>query len=384
VTLAAIDEDLDAIADLAASLALAGGCGAVVVNTVDRAQGLYRRLQTRMAGRLEPMLFHARYPADDRNIRERAVLATFGRDAARPRAALLVATQVVEQSLDIDFDFLISDLAPVDLLLQRAGRLHRHERERPTAHREPRLVVAGLRADRLPDLKTTAWGAIYGEFFLYRTWALASRERKWHMPQDIDRMVQAVYGNAELPASLDAKTIALIEGRAEGQHLAETQMERQLARNAVVDARADFDDAYVGKPRGSDEGNFPGVRNVTRLGPESLTVIPIHVDATGRWRIDLHDAPFDPDQAVDSEMARRLVLRQVRLSRHDLVKALKTQAKATAFGEHPWLMHSVPLRLHDNRCVLGALTIALDPQLGIVYNPPAPIADVSLPEKLKS
>lgn len=366
VRLDAIDEDLEAMTDLAADLARGGGCGAVVVNTVDRAQKLYPLLCGKLAGVVEPMLFHARFPGDERNRRERAVLATFGRDGVRPSAALLVATQVVEQSLDIDFDYLISDLAPVDLLLQRAGRLHRHERKRPDAHREPRLVVAGLRADRKPDLEATAWGAIYDELILYRTWALASRESRWQLPEDIDRMVQAVYDRRELPADLDAGSVRLIEGRAEGLHMAETQHERQLARNAVLEARSEFEDAYAGKPRGSAEGDFPGVRNVTRLGPESLTVVPVHVDG-GAWRTDLEGPAFDPDQPLDAAVARRLVERQVRLSRRELVKALKLQPPPPAFASHPWLQHCVPLRLVGGQCVLGALVVSLDARLGIVY-----------------
>ena len=367
IELAGVEEDLDRIADLAASLARCGGCGAVVVNTVDRAQQLYLRLRDRLAGLLEPMLFHARFPADERSLRERAVLATFGRDAARPSAALLIATQVVEQSLDIDFDFLISDLAPVDLLLQRAGRLHRHERERPAAHREPRLVVAGLLADRAPDLKTTAWGAIYDEWILYRTWAITSRELRWQLPRDIDRMVQLVYEGGELPPGLAPDVVRLIEGRAEGHHLAETQHERQLGRNAILEARAEFEDAYSGKPRGSDEGDFPGVRNVTRLGPESLIVVPVHV-VGDRWRVALDGDSFDPGKAIASSTAQQLVARQVRLSRRELVRALKTEPQSVAFSEHPWLKHCVAMPLVDGVCVLNSLTVTLDPQLGIVYS----------------
>lgn len=380
VTLESVDESIEAIAELAAEYARGGGCGAVVVNTVDRAQRLYTMLCERLAGTLEPMLFHARYPGDERNLRERAVLNTFGRDASRPGAALLVATQVVEQSLDIDFDYLISDLAPVDLLLQRAGRLHRHDRKRPVAHGEPRLVIAGLRGDRLPELKKTAWGAVYDELILYRTWALVSRESRWRMPEDIDRMVQAVYSKSDLPSGLDVKTTKLIEGRAEGLHMAETQHERQLARNAVLDARSEFDAAYAGKPRGSAEGDFPGVRNVTRLGPESLTIVPVHVDS-GQWRLQLQGEAFDPSLPLSAELARKLVERQVRLSRRELVQALKKQTQATAFTEHPWLQHCVALPLTGGQCVLGALTVSVDARLGIVYAPTPTTAEASTSEE---
>src|SRR5690606_20181241 len=99
---------------------------AVIVNTVDRAQALYQSIKEIFPGDVELVLFHARYPADQRSEIEKKVLSSFGSECIRPSCALLIATQVAEQSLDIDFDFMVTDLAPMDLILQRAGRLHRH------------------------------------------------------------------------------------------------------------------------------------------------------------------------------------------------------------------------------------------------------------------
>lgn len=77
------------------------------------------------------MLFHAKFVMGDRLDTEKIVSDTFGKqsDAAARKGKVLIATQVVEQSLDLDFDLLISDLAPMDLLIQRSGRLHRHLRD---------------------------------------------------------------------------------------------------------------------------------------------------------------------------------------------------------------------------------------------------------------
>jgi CRISPR-associated endonuclease/helicase Cas3 len=337
----------------------------VVVNTVDRAQQLYGLLRTRLHERLQPQLFHARYPADERQQRENAVLATFGRDAVRPAGAVLVATQVVEQSLDIDFDWLISDLAPVDLLLQRAGRLHRHERDRPPAHALPVLTIAGLRADREPDLKATRWGLIYDEYVLYRSWAFASRESRWQLPQDIDRMVQTVYGDAELPPGLAEATVRKMEIGALGKHLAEVDRERLLAKYAAIDARSTLQDAYNGLPRGNEDGDF-GNRNVTRLGPESLVVVPVHIGG-GAWRLRADEPAFDPATLPEPALARAIVQRQLRLSRHDVVKALRETEAPAGWAEHAWLRHVKVLPLVAGAATLGKTTIRLDPELGIVY-----------------
>ena len=203
VRLVAIGEEEESLAWCALECLKWDGCGAVIVNTVQRAQEVYRQVKAQAGDDVLLILFHARFPADERSAREGAVLKIFGKDGVRPRKALLIATQVAEQSLDIDFDFLITDLAPVDLVLQRAGRLHRHQRVRPAAHSEARLFVAGLLPDQLPELKKTSWEYVYDSYILGRTWALLSREDVLQFPADIDRLVQAVYDDHySLPADL--------------------------------------------------------------------------------------------------------------------------------------------------------------------------------------
>ncbi|MBC6416463.1 MAG: CRISPR-associated helicase Cas3' [Rhodospirillales bacterium] len=122
-------------------LARAGGCGAYIRNTVDDAIESCRRLRAKHPG-VTVDLFHARFALADRKAREDEVLAAYGKISSPERRAgrILIATQVVEQSLDLDFDLLASDLAPLDLLIQRAGRLQRHA-ERSGRPTPPRLLL---------------------------------------------------------------------------------------------------------------------------------------------------------------------------------------------------------------------------------------------------
>ena len=84
---------------------------------------------------------HGRFAAPDRQLMDDAVTESFGKTSPTG-ARILCGSQTLEQSLDIDCDFLITDLAPMDILLQRFGRLHRHgERTRPPAYRQPRAIV---------------------------------------------------------------------------------------------------------------------------------------------------------------------------------------------------------------------------------------------------
>jgi CRISPR-associated endonuclease/helicase Cas3 len=343
------------------------GCGAVIVNTVKRAQEVYRQVKAQAGGEVLLILFHARFPADERSAREGAVLKVFGKDGERPRKALLIATQVAEQSLDIDFDFLITDLAPVDLVLQRAGRLHRHQRVRPAAHSKASLFVAGLLPDRLPELKKTSWEYVYDPYILGRTWALLSREDVLQFPADIDRLVQAVYDDHHpLPSDLPEDAVTFIENKAYGAHLGRLLTERQLAMNAAIDPAAEPQNAYLEKPRGSEEGEGLGIPNRTRLGDDSITLVPVHV-VSGGWALFPDGDPFNPNLPLTDSFAKSLFARQLKLSRKDIVLYFSTQEPPASFGEHPLLRHLKPLIFEEGIARIGSLLLHLDKELGLVY-----------------
>jgi CRISPR-associated endonuclease/helicase Cas3 len=367
IHLQAVAEDIGSLVAKACELVGQGGCGALIVNAVDRAQSLYLKLKVELADEVPLLLFHARFPANQRSEQEQAVLARFGDGGARPAKALLIATQVAEQSLDIDFDFMLTDLAPVDLILQRAGRLHRHQRERPEAHRRATLYVAGLAPEGLPDLKSTAWEYVYEPYILGRTWALLSREQALHLPQDIDRLVQAVYDSEDLPADLAEADRAFIEDEAYGSHLGKRQTERMMALNVAIDPEAEPQNAYTQKNRGYEEGEEGlGLPNYTRLGDDSVTLIPVH-QVPGGWSLTPSGEAFDPDQPLSNALAKQLHARQLKTSRTALVKHAQVLEARRSFSEHPLLRHLKPLLLTDGCLQLGRLTVRLDDELGLVY-----------------
>ena len=361
------EEDEESLAWCALECLKWDGCGAVIVNTVQRAQEVYRHVKTHAGADVLLILFHARFPADERSAREGSVLKIFGKDGVRPSRALLIATQVAEQSLDIDFDFLITDLAPVDLVLQRAGRLHRHQRIRPPAHSEARLFVAGLLPDRLPELKKTSWEYVYDPYILGRTWAVLSREDVLHFPRDIDRLVQAVYDDHHsLPDDLPEEAVAFIENKAYGAHLGRLQAERQLAMNAAIDPAAEPQNAYLEKPRGNEEGEGLGIPNRTRLGDDSIALVPVHI-VSGGWALYSDGEPFDPNLPLTDSLAKSLFARQIKLSRKDVVLYFSTQETPASFREHPLLCHLKPLRFEEGIARIGSLSLHLDKELGLVY-----------------
>lgn len=157
VSVVPIHDEADVLA-LIASHAAVGRCVCWIRNTVDDARRAYAALSNTCPD-AQVLLFHSRYAMGHRLDIEKLTLDRFGKDstAAARQGQVLIATQVVEQSLDLDFDVLISDLAPIDLLIQRAGRLQRHQRDangNPSADSDgrakPVLYLFGPKPDEDP------------------------------------------------------------------------------------------------------------------------------------------------------------------------------------------------------------------------------------------
>ena len=136
----------DLVAAEAITAAREGARVLIVRNTVAAAIEAFRAVHAAGGADLMmqagggPALHHSRFAPEDRALLDAAVEATLGpRDA--PRGAIIIGTQTLEQSLDLCADLLITDLCPVDVLLQRLGRLHRHRNPRPQGFREPRTIV---------------------------------------------------------------------------------------------------------------------------------------------------------------------------------------------------------------------------------------------------
>lgn len=149
-----LGDDLSELADRLEHDLTDGGCALVVRNTVGRVLKTAQFLRSRF-GVDEVTVAHARFVDLDRARKDADLLRRFGppEDSAggRPVKHIVVASQVAEQSLDIDFDLLVTDLCPSDLLLQRMGRLHRHVRgERPAGVRVPRCLVTGTDWEAVP------------------------------------------------------------------------------------------------------------------------------------------------------------------------------------------------------------------------------------------
>ena len=176
------------LVDTVKSLGKNGAVIGIIVNTVGRAQRITKDLLEAFPEE-EVHLLHSRFIDTDRIKKEEELLKKIGNNAERPKRFIVVGTQVIEQSLDIDFDLMISDLCPVDLLIQRIGRLHRHKIERPKEHSEARLYLMGI-SESFDFEKGSR--RVYGDYLLIKTQCALGKSIS--IPRDISPLVQEVYG----------------------------------------------------------------------------------------------------------------------------------------------------------------------------------------------
>lgn len=346
------------------------GLALALVNTVQRAQELFRlfpegeplahdgeRIGKRLPDGTEVLLFHARFPADRRQVREDHALNTFGEKSTREGRKILIATQVAEQSLDLDFDLIVTDLAPIDLMLQRAGRLWRHWRDkRPLP--APTLLVAGLVGDEPPSFRGPLWwGKVYREDLLLRTWYLLRARTDLTLPDEIDPLVQAVYEDrVEIPASIEERMRKALEDGEGGASAKRTQ-----AKMAII--------GFPDDASWNDPGRFilydedtPDVHRTlmaqTRLGQESAVVIPLTAEDG-----------FQPDAVPDALRAKAWFVRAVSLSRQGVVRKLRSKGVPEGWTKSPLLRNCYPLMFDGAGRWVEDTTVRLDDDLGLVYEP---------------
>jgi CRISPR-associated endonuclease/helicase Cas3 len=219
-------------------------------------------------------LFHARFVLCDRLRIGKTIEEDFGpRSDARTRSgSLVIATQVIEQSLDVDFDDMLTDLAPIDLIIQRAGRLQRHVRDAAgnrladasDGRGGPTLGVLmpepdeSAEASWLPShLKKT--GLVYrdlGKLWLTARWLFSNQDKGFALHEQAREMIESVYAEEafdRLPEGLKD-----ISDRADG----DCRAGRGAARNRLLDYAMGYNPMV---PIWDDDAEAP-----TRLGEAAV------------------------------------------------------------------------------------------------------------------
>lgn len=378
-----IDDDIEELLEQLRQRTTQGGCVLVVCNTVRRAQGVYQVLSEEFPEEVE--LHHAAFMANERVEKESRLRAKLGPDShrgnGRPDRRFIVATQVAEQSLDIDADLLVSDIAPMDLLIQRIGRIHRHSRpdsDRPEKLREPQVLIRGIISrDPVPDFESgTAF--IYNPKILLATLAVLEQQiltEGFRRPDDIAPLVHAAYGqDPNIPAAWHE---AWEEAKAESEkNRIEAAQRAATFRFPPPRMAAKLDQLFESRFRdpNTKKGEEAGQAQVRDADP-SIEVIPIIDTAYGYLPLAAGYSEEFPDDAVPErnlawDLASSTVRLPARFGRYESVfeRAIDQLELETPVGwaQHYLLRGQVALRLDENREIeLAGYRLRYTSELGL-------------------
>jgi CRISPR-associated endonuclease/helicase Cas3 len=347
--------------ELVLAAARAGRCVLWCRNTVDDAIDVARALAVKHE---DVTAYHSRFPEAARSTREHEILERFGRNGSSAGRAggIVVATQIIEQSLDVDFDLVVCDLKPIDAIIQTAGRGGRHARDEtgtvlPPGEPDRRgahelIILAPSAGTECPDsrwysalLPRAAW--VYLDIgALWRTAQILEQHREIRYPDNIRQLIEAVYGSDEAPPCFAAAVDRVARKRVD---------ERVYARRNTTDPDRGY--VYVDVLFGDDE-LIP-----TRLG-DSLDIVLVQQDTEGRLS-GLGGGPWT---------AGRLRLRAGPIDAGALAAA-RTAPRYNAFREncpfgYPVLVEETQGRWTGQMLFrTGERRFFIDPRWGILFHP---------------
>lgn len=197
-------------------------------------------------------MIHSRFIDTHRIKKEEELLKQIGKNASRPDKKMYIGTQVIEQSLDIDFDIMITELAPIELILQRIGRLQRHDIKRNEYYKKPTLYVIGT-SEKLEFDEGSSF--IYSSYLLTRSQYFFSNEII--IPDDLSKLVQKVYSDEDI--KLD-KNLDSIYKNYKNEYLILIERQKEKAKafrigNPDTDFLEDEGETIIGWLNNSNEVN---------------------------------------------------------------------------------------------------------------------------------
>jgi CRISPR-associated endonuclease/helicase Cas3 len=351
-----------------------GGCAVVLRNTVGLAQQTYLQLRDALKDTgITIDLFHARFPFGRRMEIETEVLKRFGKDSqpAERDRCILVATQVVEQSLDLDFDLMVSDVAPVDLLLQRVGRLWRHERSWRGDISGPTMYV--LRPDLGLD-SVPAFGAserIYARYVLLRSVLALRNVDQVRLPQDVEDLIEHVYG-PELPSAPSPAWEKALN--ASCAQLAEVRKKQRLCARSLAIRLPDDQSVLEQQNLQLEEDNpeaHERIRAATRDTEPTVQLIVVYCGPKGHTLDSSATVPIRLERAPTRPEVKAILCNEVSISHRGCVAFYARKEPPKAWRENGLLRyHRVVLFGPDGCSSEGEFPLQVDKDLGIVFGRP--------------
>jgi len=357
---------------------ISGGCTAIICNTVRRAQELYLQIkENQIISDEDLILFHARFPFRWRQDIENTVLSKFGKEATRengqrPHKAIVVATQVIEQSLDLDFDLMITDLAPIDLMLQRAGRLHRHDRKRtrPKKLQQPELMIFDVDQDNKGLPLVGKREPFYAKSTLLRTYYNLKKIQTLNVIQETRQLIEHVYSSDKLYINVpkdfhsdiqawheeEIGSITLKSNQA-GFTTIETPDHKRLLLKAQKILKEEDDTDVLKHLQAKTRDGDLGIRIPCLFANEDNDLF---FDPDLRKPIPKNLTQFN--YAVQKELSQN----EISISQIYLIKAILSEAED--IKEYiPFHKHQNFLKFTNGQTQLGGYIMKLSPGIGLTY-----------------
>lgn len=345
-----------------------GGCACIIVNTVKMAQKIYLALTEQMNG-YEVILYHAQFTITDRNRKEKYLMERMGKHSeAKDRdRVILIGTQVLEQSLDYDADIMITQLCPMDLLLQRMGRLHRHKDRvgRPERVSKPKCFVLG-EEDAAYDEGTEK---IYGEYLLEKTKSILSHEIV--LPDDISSLVQKVY--REPKGSDDALNISGYD-----EYVKKRQNQKERAEQFLLSHNGASGKTIENILRNEDITKEKFAESSVRDSASSIEVLLMKRGEDGRVLFvneSFGECYIDSWAVPDNEVGKRIAQERLRLphvfcyNERKVIDELEERniKELSSWQKCPWLQGELILLMdQEGRTELNGYIMSYDGEKGLV------------------
>lgn len=245
---------------------------------------------------VEVATLHSRFPFFRRQELEHVWLERLGkRRSDEGKGSLLIATQVVEQSVDIDLDFIVSDLAPTDMLLQRMGRLWRHERQsRKASAPEFWINAPAVDAEASARELKRAFGKsgyVYAPYVLLRTAETFAQRDSLVLPDQIREVLEATYAERRETEEPEAWTELKAEVNAEREKLA---MEAESATRVLGRQSVDDKKEYLTRRAGAPTKDVVLLRACQQISREHWEFTTLdrwtHIASAYQWSFEVSKA----------------------------------------------------------------------------------------------
>ena len=284
----------------------------------------------------------------------------------------MVATQVIEQSLDLDFDLIVSDYAPIDLLIQRIGRLHRHQRnQRPVGLDEPVLwLMAPESLEPIPNFGLDE--RVYDRYTLLRSWLELREAPAFCLPAKTRELIEAVYDESptwgRFSTDMQTELVMAWEKLRESRDKAHKEANVRL----IAEPSDHRFMATSGKALNEDDPRLnDALRALTRLAQPTITLVCLAEQADGlhplyhTMRSTIHSEAISLSEQPSRAKTATLMRAAVNVTRPEIVREFASQEVPSGWREHSVLKYCRPAVFVNDVLLVGDFRLTLTRELGL-------------------